>query len=352
MAWEIRSEEILYPAQGDDVTDVVSFLARLGLGYDPHPDVMLVFRDGTGQVIATGSLSGKVIKHLAVAPDVQGTGLLATVFSRLYQEARARGHDVVFAFTSPGAAQMLQGLGFERIESTEDAVLLEFVTAGPGAGIGPYLEALAREARGVTRAGAIVMNANPFTLGHQYLAEYAAARCERLFIFVVTEDRSAFPTAVRTSLIEQGTRHLRNARVVSGGDYIISQATFPMYFLRRPERATYVQAHLDATVFAKRVAPAAHIVARFMGEEPLDPATRMYNQAMQEVLGRAGIELVIVPRLEMDGKAVSASTVRAALKAGDWAVVERLVPPTTLEFLKSEDAAPVIQHLRLTDAPH
>ncbi len=352
MAWEIRSEETLHPAQGDDVVEAVSFLASLGLGYDPHPDVMLVFRDGNSRVIATGSLAGKVIKHLAVTPDLQGTGLLATVFSRLHQEARARGQDVMFAFTSPGAAQMLQALGFLRIESTEDAVLLEFVTAGSGAGIGPYLEALAQKAQGVTRAGAIVMNANPFTLGHQYLAEYAAAQCERLFIFVVTEDRSAFPTGVRTRLLEQGTRHLPNARVVPGGDYIISQATFPMYFLRRPERATYVQAHLDATVFARRVAPAARIVTRFMGEEPLDPATRIYNQAMQEVLGRAGIQLVVVPRLEMDGRAVSASTVRSALKTGNWAVVERLVPPTTFEFLKSDEAIPVIEHLRLTDAPH
>ncbi|MDP2858932.1 MAG: [citrate (pro-3S)-lyase] ligase [Bacillota bacterium] len=348
----MRSEEILHPAQGDDVSEVMTFLAGLGLGYDPHPDVMLVVRGAGGGIIATGSLSGKVVKHLAVAPDLQGSGLLAGVFSRLYQEARARGHDVLFAFTTPGSAQMLQGLGFQRIEATADAVLLEFVAAGSGAGIEPYLDAVARKAQGVRQAGAIVMNANPFTRGHQYLAEYASARCERLFIFVVSEDRSAFPTAVRMRLIEQGTRHLRNVVVLPGGDYIISQATFPMYFLRRPERATYVQAHLDATVFAKRVAPAAHVVTRFVGEEPYDPATAIYNQAMQDVLGKAGIELVIVPRLEMGARAVSASTVRSALKSGDWATVHSLVPATTLEFLKSDQALPIIQHLRATNTPH
>lgn len=352
MAWEMRSEETLHPAQGDDVSEATSFLSRLGMGYDPHPDVMLVVRGAGGGIIATGSLAGNVVKHLAVAPDLQGSGLLASVFSRLYQEARARGHDVLFAFTTPTSAPMLQGLGFQRIEATADAVLLEFVTDGSGAGIGPYLDAVAREAQGVERAGAIVMNANPFTRGHQYLAQYAAARCERLFLFVVSEDRSAFPTAVRVRLIEQGTRHLPNVVALPGGDYIISQATFPMYFLRRPERATYVQAHLDATVFAKRVAPAAHVVTRFVGEEPYDPATAIYNQAMQEVLGSAGIELVIVPRLEVGGRAVSASTVRAALKSGDWTVVQSLVPATTLEFLKSDEALPIIQRLQATNAPH
>jgi [citrate (pro-3S)-lyase] ligase len=352
MVWEMRSEEILHPAQGDEVSEVVTFLAGLDLGYDPHPDVMLVVRDGSGRIVATGSLAGKVVKHLAVAPDLQGGGLLAGVFSRLYQEGRARGHDVLFAFTSPGPALMLQGIGFERIEATSDAVLLEFVTTGSGAGIRRYLDALARRAEGVTRAGAIVMNANPFTRGHQYLVEQAASRCERLFLFVVSEDRSAFPAVVRASLIERGTRHVPNITVLPGGDYIISQATFPMYFLRRPERATQIQARLDATVFANRVAPAAHIVARFVGEEPLDPATAMYNQAMQEVLAKAGIELVIVPRLEIGGRVVSASTVRDSLRSGDWALVERLVPPTTLEFLKSEQALPIIRRLRQTDAPH
>lgn len=58
--------------------------------------------------------------------------------------------------------------------------------------------------------GAIVMNANPFTLGHQYLAEYAAADCDHLFIWVVEEDASAFPYEDRIELVRQGTSHLEN----------------------------------------------------------------------------------------------------------------------------------------------
>ena len=31
--------------------------------------------------------------------------------------------------------------------------------------------------------GSIVMNANPFTLGHEYLIDYALKRCEWLYLF-------------------------------------------------------------------------------------------------------------------------------------------------------------------------
>ncbi|PUU99564.1 [citrate (pro-3S)-lyase] ligase, partial [Acinetobacter baumannii] len=56
--------------------------------------------------------------------------------------------------------------------------------------------------------GAIVMNCNPFTLGHQYLVEYAAAQVVRLYLFVVEEDKSEFPFADRLELVKQGVAHL------------------------------------------------------------------------------------------------------------------------------------------------
>lgn len=41
------------------------------------------------------------------------------------------------------------------------------------------------------------MNANPFTLGHRYLAEAAARSCDRLHVIAVREDASEFPFALR-----------------------------------------------------------------------------------------------------------------------------------------------------------
>ncbi len=42
------------------------------------------------------------------------------------------------------------------------------------------------------RIGGIVMNCNPFTLGHKYLVEYAAREMDYLYLFVVEEDLSFF----------------------------------------------------------------------------------------------------------------------------------------------------------------
>ncbi|EFA28598.1 ABC transporter, ATP-binding protein, partial [Haemophilus influenzae HK1212] len=38
--------------------------------------------------------------------------------------------------------------------------------------------------------GSIVMNANPFTLGHRYLIEQALQQCDHLHLFIVGEDAS------------------------------------------------------------------------------------------------------------------------------------------------------------------
>ena len=43
------------------------------------------------------------------------------------------------------------------------------------------------------KVAAIVMNANPFTLGHQYLVEKAAAENDLVHLFMVSEDASLFP---------------------------------------------------------------------------------------------------------------------------------------------------------------
>ena len=59
-----------------------------------------------------------------------------------------------------------------------------------------------------------------------------------------------------------------------------------------------------------------------------------------------GIDCVILPRKEALGKAISASTVRAALQAGDWQTLSQLVPQTTLDYFRSSEAEPVLRRIR------
>ena len=65
--------------------------------------------------------------------------------------------------------------------------------------------------------GAAVMNCDPFTLGHRYLIETAARECDRVFVFVLSEDRGHFPAADRLELVRQGTADLKNVTVLPTG---------------------------------------------------------------------------------------------------------------------------------------
>ena len=51
------------------------------------------------------------------------------------------------------------------------------------------------------KIAAIVINANPFTLGHQYLIEKASEENGTLYLFTVSEDRHITPFNIRKKLI-------------------------------------------------------------------------------------------------------------------------------------------------------
>ena len=211
-------------------------------------------------------------------------------------------------------------------------------------GFPSYLSRLEKTARpGVS--GAIVMNANPFTLGHQYLVETAAARCDTLHLFLLSEDASLVPFGVRKQLVQAGTAHLKNVVLHDSGPYIISNATFPSYFLKDDSAVIQGHAKLDLAIFV-RIARALGVTVRFVGEEPTSQVTGLYNEIMAAQLPENGIDCVILPRKQALGKAISASTVRAALQAGDWQTLSRLVPQTTLDYFRSSEAEPVLRRIR------
>ena len=195
------------------------------------------------------------------------------------------------------------------------------------------------------------MNCNPFTLGHQYLIEQAASENDLVYILVVSEDKSVFPTRTRKELIKKGTAHLNNVIVLIGGDYIISSATFPSYFTQDQELAE-VQAKLDIKIFSVYIAHTLNVKRRYVGEEPYCPVTRKYNEIMKKGLIKNGVEFMKLKRLKINGKAVSASTVRALLKRSDFTGVEKLVPYTTFSYLVSENAKHIITNLEKADSRH
>ena len=187
--------------------------------------------------------------------------------------------------------------------------------------------------------GVVVMNCNPFTLGHRYLIEQAAKQVERLYVMVVREDCSLFAYTERKAMVEQGVADIENVTVIDGSDYAISRATFPTYFLKRLDDAADTQMLLDLDLFRRHITPALGATVRFIGTEPTDQLTRRYNQLMHEALK----DVREIDRLAKDGNAVSASRVRKAMEQGDMNTIRQLVPPTTLPYIIAHLATQALQ---------
>jgi [citrate (pro-3S)-lyase] ligase len=190
----------------------------------------------------------------------------------------------------------------------------------------------------IGRIGAVVMNCNPFTLGHRWLVEYAARQVKYLYIFTVEENKSIFPFADRFELIKQGIADLPNVTVLPSGKFIISSITFTDYFSKSEIQDKVIDPTEDVRLFAEEIAPVLGITVRFAGEEPLDKVTKQYNDAMRRILPEYGVSFEEIPRKETGGAVVSASHVRALLETAPFAEVvdqlAQLVPATTLAYLE------------------
>ena len=108
-----------------EVAAVRAFLDRFSLRFDTSVDYTIaLFKDET--MVATGSLSGEVLRNFAVDETLQGEGLTATIISELMREAGARGVYLYFIFTRPDKAFLFASLGFNEIARAEPhAAVLE-----------------------------------------------------------------------------------------------------------------------------------------------------------------------------------------------------------------------------------
>ena len=279
------------------------------------------------KLIATGSYYENVLKYLAIDPEFQGGNTFNKLVSTLINELASQNIFHIFVFTKPQYQQSFTYLGFSVVAETETSALLETGDYS----IDQYIASLPT-ATG-QNISAIVMNANPFTLGHRYLIEQAAKQSDFVYVFVVDQDVSLFKMSERMDLIKAGTKDLTNVQVVNGGQYMVSFVTFPAYFIKsRADVATY-QTKLDAQVF-KRIAKSLRITKRFVGDEPYSPTTAIYNQALKKVLPPE-VELEILDRETIGTDIISATKVRQAIENDDLQTVKKYVPETTFMFIKN-----------------
>lgn len=334
--------QTLNPATPRQRQRIEAFLKRNALRIDDMNYYASVL-DDDGEMIAGGGLKDDVIKCVAVDDAHKGEAIANTLVSHLISHANQEGYSCIKLFTKPKNRQLFESLSFRLLAEAPEAILME---TGIG-GISNTVEAL-KKIKDNGERGVVVMNCNPFTLGHRYLIEQAAKQVERLYVMVVREDCSLFAYTERKAMVEQGVADIENVNVIDGSDYAISRATFPTYFLKRLDDAADTQMLLDLDLFRRHIAPALGAEVRFVGTEPTDELTRRYNELMMESLGKDHV--VQIPRLENGGVAVSASRVRRAMDSNSLKEAAQLVPPTTLPYIIAHLATRAL-HAELDTTP-
>lgn len=71
-----------------------------------------------------------------------------------------------------------------------------------------------------------------------------------------------------------------------------------------------------------------------MIQEPLDSVTHQYNEAMRELLPQFGIELIEIPRLQLDdGTPINATEVLRCMENGNLQACRNFLTPQRYDYL-------------------
>lgn len=313
------------------------FLEKLGLNNFSSREIDVIDHtlglvDDAGNLVGTGSIAGNVLKYIGVCNEgAQPGARFNKIVTALQQYIFNQRIFHSFVFTKTKYSKSFQHLGFNELAHTEQAAFLESGTPDVNA----FLDTIPKvKDQKNKKVAAIVMNANPFTLGHRHLIELASQENDLVYVFVVATNASLFNTDERMKLVQAGTADLKNVFVISGGDYMVSRATFPAYFLKSPDDLVATQTQIDANVFKNIIAPRLFINSRYIGTEPFSRTTSFYNQSLIQVL-EPSIKVVLVPRFEVNGQVITATKVRQLIKDDNLLAIQKLVPSTTMDFIKN-----------------
>lgn len=324
-----------------ETKEVKKFLEKFSLKYE-DVDYTVVIRENN-DIIATCSKKENILKCFAINENYQGLGLSNNLISKVTEQLFLEGKYHSFIFTKPENQFLFEGLGYKNIFTTDKVSLLE----SGNKNINSSLDKLKYDYKidDNKEYAALVMNCNPFTLGHRYIVEIAAKENENVIIFVVEEDKSAFTFETRFKLIKEGTKDLKNVTAIPAGEYVISSATFPNYFLKKNDDELKEYTKLDCNIFGKYFAKKFNIKRRYVGTEPHCKVTNTYNISMQEILPKYNVEVKLINRKELQNDAISASKVRKLLKEGHIEKVKNLLPRASFDFLLSKEGELVINRL-------
>lgn len=299
---------------------LIAFLEKEGLRFE-DADEYYVIREN-GNIVASGAIKDDIIKLLAVDGSLRENGYLPKIISYLKERLFNKGYVNSYIYTKPQYRSMFKSLGYVEFASTDKIVLL-------ADSLDEYNEFIESVKSTGKYNACIVMNANPFTNGHRYLVEYAAERISNIIVFVVQENKSQYSFKDRFQMVEKGLEDIW-VNVIPSGKFIVSDHTFPSYFLKEDSNIAGEHAKLDAEIFVGRIAKDLGLKQRYLGDEPIDGLTKKYNEALMK-RAEGEMDIIIVPRKCVDGEIISASTVRKMILNGED--ITRYVPKSTLEII-------------------
>ncbi|QZY53621.1 [citrate (pro-3S)-lyase] ligase [Crassaminicella profunda] len=348
MLYEKFKIEKIYMDEAKARNQVLNLLEKNHLTLDFGLEDTVGIYDGEN-LIGAGSIKGNTLRCIAVDEEYQGTGVLNLLMNELVHMQYLREVNHLFVYTKPSAQKSFQFMGFHKIEEVSGKVVL---MENKHDGMKSYLDGLAKQKVIGEKISCVVMNGNPFTNGHLYLIEKAAEESQHVHVFIVSSDLSSFPYEVRRELMREGTKHIKNITIHEGGDYIISNATFPSYFIKEPSEIVKIHAALDLRIFGNYIGPSLGIHERYVGEEPYCETTNQYNQVMKEILPQFGMGVNEIPRKSINSDTISASKVRSFIAKGDIEKIKPFVPESTYNFLTSEEGEKVIHKIQEVKKRH
>lgn len=318
-----------------DRMDLENLLFQEGIRFEENVETTFGKYEND-KLIATASIYKNIIKCVAIDPAYKGGSVFNEMMTVILAEINQNNYDNAFVYTKTIYEKSFASIGFKEIERVgNELIFMEKARDG----FTSYLEKLKETKVDGESIGAVVLNANPFTLGHQFLVDYGAKHCTYLHVFVVSEDASYFSAKDRSKMVELGVKSYDNVIVHPTESYLVSAATFPSYFIDENKSVTKIHASLDARIFKNHIGKVLEIDQRFVGTEPTDEATRIYNETMREIFESEPnkLDLVEIPRKELYGKVISASRVRTLIDQGKMEEIKDLVPQTTYKYIKNNN---------------
>ena len=334
----INIKEILLD---EEIVDRNQFLKQHNMTCDSDVTYSVLAYD-QDTIIGTASLANNVMKCFLVDPDYQHQEVMTKLFHHLVKVLEAKNIHHYFVYTPNENQKVFEMLHMNTIVKTMNTTLLE-----GGDTIDHVLTNLKQDYDVPDGPNAaIIMNANPMTLGHLHLVETAAKENDHVLVFVVSEDVSKFPFVDRFSIIKKATDHLDNVTVLPTLDYLVSKITFPKYFLKEDQLIKDEQTLIDVLVYKEYFVPIFNIQTRYLGEEPYSYNTDKYNHVLKDHLGN---HIKIIERKELFNHPISASFVRKLIRANKIEKVKSYVPEVTYHYLQSDQGQKVIKAIQQSE---